>query len=41
MADYYLVDDAMDKSKLVKNLPKQISEHLIVDNISKRMGECK
>ena len=41
MADYYFIDEKMDKSKLLKGIPKQISDKVITDNIKKRIGECK
>ena len=31
----------MDKSKLLKGIPKQISDKVITDSIKKRIGECK
>lgn len=41
MADYYFIDEKMDKNKLHKGIPKQILDKVIIDNIKKRIGECK
>lgn len=41
MSDYYFTDEKMDLSKLSKNIPKQIYDKIIIDNILKRIGEYK
>ncbi len=41
MSDYYFTDKKMDLSKLSKNIPKQIYDKIIIDNILKRIGEYK
>ncbi len=41
MSDYYFTDEKMDLSKLSKNIPKHIYDKIVVDNIIKRIGECK